>query len=53
MSIEQAIVTAGGVSATGSKGKVGLVRAGGKEESVETTETIQRDDLIIVKERFF
>ncbi|WP_416908765.1 MAG: polysaccharide biosynthesis/export family protein [Polymorphobacter sp.] len=52
MTIEQAIVTAGGVGANGSKGKVGLIR-GGQETSVETTEKLQRDDLIVVKERFF
>jgi len=53
MTVQQALAIAGGVSATGSTGKVGLVRGGGKEQSVDLTEKIQRNDVIIVKERFF
>jgi polysaccharide export outer membrane protein len=53
MTIQQAMAIAGGATATGSTGKVGLVRGSEKEQSVEVTETIQRNDVIIVKERFF
>lgn len=53
MTVQQAMAIAGGATATGSTGKVGLVRGSEKEQSVELTETIQRNDVIIVKERFF
>lgn len=53
MTIQQALAIAGGATATGSTGKVGLVRGSAKEQDAVLTEKIQRNDVIIVKERFF
>lgn len=53
MTIRQAMATAGGVTATGSSNKVGLVRGSAKETDVEPTQPVQRNDVIIVKERLF
>jgi polysaccharide biosynthesis/export protein len=53
MTIRQAIAMAGGVTATGSQGKVGLVRGTAKETDVEATQSVQKNDVIIVKERLF
>ncbi len=53
MTIRQAIAMAGGITATGSQGKVGLVRGSAKEADVDATQTVQKNDVIIVKERLF
>lgn len=53
MTIRQAIANAGGVSATGSQGKVGLVRGSAKEVDTDPSQVLQRGDVIIVKERLF
>ncbi len=53
MTIRLALVVAGGVSATGSSGKVGLIRGSAKEIDVEQSTVVQKNDLIVVKERLF
>ena len=53
MTIRQAIANAGGVTASGSSNKVGLVRGSAKEVDVEPTQLVQKNDVIIVKERLF
>lgn len=53
MTVQQALAIAGGATATGSTGKVGLVRGGNKEQDAVLTDKIQRNDVIVVKERFF
>ncbi len=53
MTVRQALAIAGGVSATGNTGKVGLVRGSAKEIDADASQTIQRNDVIIVKERLF
>jgi polysaccharide export outer membrane protein len=53
MTVQQAIAIAGGVTATGSTGKVGLVRGGAREVSADLTQEIRKDDVLIVKERLF
>lgn len=54
MSVRQALALAGGVTATGSDRKVGLYRAGAKDrDEVELDQPIQKNDVIVVKERLF
>lgn len=53
MTIRQAIANAGGVTATGSSNKVGLIRGDAKEIDVDTAQRVQKNDVIIVKERLF
>lgn len=53
MTIRQAIALAGGVTATGSSNKVGLIRGNAKEVDVDLTQTVQKNDVIVVKERLF
>lgn len=53
LTIRQALVLAGGVTATGSQNKVGLVRNGAKEVDADTSQIIQKNDIIVVKERLF
>jgi polysaccharide biosynthesis/export protein len=53
MTIRQALAAAGGVTATGSANKVGLVRGSAKEIDVDTTQPVQKNDVIVVKERLF
>ena len=54
MSVRQALAIAGGVTASGSDRKVGLYRAGAKDkEEVELDQAIQKNDVIVVKERLF
>ena len=53
MTIRQAIANAGGVTASGSSNKVGLVRGSAKEIDVEPTQPVQKNDVIIIKERLF
>jgi polysaccharide biosynthesis/export protein len=53
LTIRQALVLAGGVTATGSQNKVGLVRNGAKEIDVDTSQILQKNDIIIIKERLF
>jgi polysaccharide export outer membrane protein len=53
MTIRQALALAGGVTATGSSNKVGLIRGNAKEIDVDLTQTVQKNDVIIVKERLF
>ncbi|KPF78930.1 hypothetical protein IP88_02715 [alpha proteobacterium AAP81b] len=53
MTIRQAIAMAGGITATGSQGKVGLVRGNARETDTEPTQAVQKNDVIIVKERLF
>ena len=53
MTIRQALASAGGVTASGSSNKVGLVRGSAKEVDSDTTQLVQKNDVIIVKERLF
>ena len=53
MTIRQALAVAGGVTATGSSGKVGLSRGGAKETDVDASMVVQKNDVIVVKERLF
>lgn len=53
MTIRQALALAGGVTATGSSNKVGLIRGNAKEVDAELTQPVQKNDVIIVKERLF
>lgn len=53
MTIRQALASAGGVTATGSANKVGLIRGGAKEVDMEPTQLVEKNDVIIVKERLF
>jgi polysaccharide export outer membrane protein len=52
MTIRQALVLAGGVSATGSDKKVTVYR-GGKEIEANADQTVEKNDVILVKERLF
>lgn len=53
MTMRQALALAGGVTATGSSNKVGLIRDGAKEVDADMTTVVKKDDIIIVKERLF
>lgn len=53
MTVRQALAVAGGVTATGSSNKVGLIRGGAKEVDADMATVIQKNDIIIVKERLF
>lgn len=53
MTIRQALASAGGVTANGSGNKVGLVRNNAKEVDSDLSQPIQKNDVIIVKERLF
>lgn len=54
MSVRQALAIAGGVTASGSDRKVGLYRAGAKDrDEVDLDQPIQKNDVIVVKERLF
>ncbi len=52
MTVRQALAVAGGVTATGSDRKVSLFR-GGKEADAGPDEKIQKNDVILIKERLF
>jgi len=53
LTIRQALVLAGGVTATGSANKVGLIRGGAKEVDADPSQLVQKNDVIVVKERLF
>ena len=53
MTIRQALASAGGVTASGSANKVGLVRNNAKEVDSDPSQLVQKNDVIIVKERLF
>lgn len=53
LTIRQALVLAGGVTATGSANKVGLIRGTAKEVDADPSQIIQKNDVIVVKERLF
>lgn len=53
MTVRQAMALAGGVTATGSSNKVGLVRGAEKERDADLSQTVQKNDVIVVKERLF
>jgi polysaccharide biosynthesis/export protein len=53
MTIRQALASAGGVTATGSSNKVGLIRGGAKEVDTDPSQPVEKNDVIIVKERLF
>lgn len=53
MTVRQALAIAGGVTATGSSNKVGLIRGGAKEIDADMATVIQKNDVIVVRERLF
>lgn len=53
MTLREALVIAGGVTAAGSDRKVALIRGGGKEVKAKLTDPVLKDDVYIVKERLF
>ena len=53
MTVRQALAIAGGVTATGSSGKVGLIRGSAKETDADPSVVVQKNDVIVVKERLF
>lgn len=53
MTIRQALASAGGVTASGSANKVGLVRNNAKEVDADPSQPVLKNDVIIVKERLF
>ena len=53
MTVRQALAIAGGVSATGQANKVGIIRGGAKEIDADLTQIIQKNDVIVIKERLF
>jgi polysaccharide export outer membrane protein len=53
MTVRQALASAGGVTATGSANKVGLVRGNAKEVDMDLSQPVEKNDVIIVKERLF
>lgn len=53
MTVRQAMALAGGVTATGQSNKVGLIRGGAKEVDADLSQPIQKNDVIVVKERLF
>ena len=53
LTIRQALVLAGGVTSTGSANKVGLIRGRAKEVDADPSQSIQKNDIIVVKERLF
>lgn len=53
MTIRQALASAGGVTATGQSNKVGLVRGTAKEVDMDPSQPVEKNDVIIVKERLF
>ncbi|MBC7506613.1 MAG: polysaccharide biosynthesis/export family protein [Sandarakinorhabdus sp.] len=53
MTIRQALAGAGGVTASGSANKLGLIRGNAKEIDVDSAQLVQKNDVIVVKERLF
>ena len=53
MTIRQALAVAGGATPQGSTGKVGLVRGSAKVVDADLAQVVQKNDVIIVKERLF
>lgn len=53
MTIRQALASAGGVTASGSSNKVGLIRNNAKEIDSDPSQPVLKNDVIIVKERLF
>ena len=54
MTVRQALALAGGVTAAGSDKKVGLYRVGSKEkDEIDLEQLIQKNDVLVIKERLF
>jgi polysaccharide export outer membrane protein len=53
ITVRQALAIAGGVTATGSANKVGLVRGNAKEVDADLSQPVQKNDVIVIKERLF
>ncbi|MBC7521772.1 MAG: polysaccharide biosynthesis/export family protein [Sandarakinorhabdus sp.] len=53
MTVRQALIVAGGVGPTGSSNKVGLIRGNAKEVDADLSTVVQKNDIIIVRERMF
>ncbi len=53
MTVRQAMALAGGVTPTGKSDKVGLIRGEAKEVDADLATKIEKNDVIVVKERLF
>lgn len=53
MTVREALVVAGGVTAAGSDRKVALIRGGAKEVPAKLNDPVLKDDVYVVKERLF
>ena len=53
MTVRQALAISGGVTATGQSNKVGLIRGSAKEVDADLAQIVQKNDVIVVKERLF
>lgn len=53
MTVRQAMALAGGVTATGKSDKVGLIRGNAKEVDADLATVVEKNDVLVVKERLF
>jgi len=53
MTVRQALVKAGGLTPSASSNKFGLIRGDAKEVDIDSAQLVQKDDVIVVKERLF
>jgi polysaccharide biosynthesis/export protein len=53
MTVRQAITIAGGVTSSGSINKIVLLRGDGKEVDAELSQKLEKNDVLVVKERMF
>lgn len=53
MTVRQALALAGGVTQIGKSDKVGLIRGDAKEVDADLSTIVQKNDVIVVKERLF
>jgi polysaccharide export outer membrane protein len=53
MTVRQAITLAGGVTASGSINKVSLLRGDGREVDADLSQKVEKNDVLVVKERLF
>ena len=53
MTVRQALALAGGVSAAGSINKVSLLRGNGREVDADLSQKLEKNDVLVVKERLF
>jgi polysaccharide export outer membrane protein len=53
MTVRQAITLAGGVTSSGSMNKVSLLRGDGKEVDADLSQKLEKNDVLVIKERLF